>query len=204
MKNIYKGAVMLAAVALLTSGTAVASDLIGSNDIKDDSVRSIDVRDHTIKKRDLRPALFNYLAKDEVGAGGGQDGTDGKDGAPGAQGPAGTNGTNGTNGKDGTDGVSGYGYMAPAWPAGHAYNPDGIYGTGPVTINGTGKVTVLCPTGKSLISAGAYAGNDIVTNSVRPVKVTGDGPFYVGGADIYVTTTKAVSVQPWAICAAVN
>lgn len=96
MKNIYKGAVALAAIALISTGTASAAGLIGSADIKDDSVRSIDVRDHTIKKRDLRPALFNRLAKDEVGTGTqgpagpqGPAGKDGKDGAAGPAGPAG-------------------------------------------------------------------------------------------------------------------
>ena len=90
-----------ALVAVGSTGTAVASSLIGSADIADDSIRSVDIKDGKVRLHDLSPKAVASLQ--------GQNGKNGIDGKA---------GKDGVNGKDGKDGfgyvVAGAGYAD--WP----------------------------------------------------------------------------------------
>lgn len=70
-------------LALGTTGTAVASHLIGSAGIRDNSIRSRDIQDGTIKPRDLSPAAVLSI------------GLEGPVGPPGAKGAKGDSGLTG-------------------------------------------------------------------------------------------------------------
>jgi|tagenome__1003787_1003787.scaffolds.fasta_scaffold20742586_1 hypothetical protein len=67
-----------ALVALGSTTTAVAGNLIGSADIQDGSVRSVDIKDGGIHESDLGDRLTAKIGKD------GKDGKDGKNGLDGA------------------------------------------------------------------------------------------------------------------------
>jgi hypothetical protein len=65
-----------ALVAVGSTTTAVAGNLIGSADIQDGSIRSIDIKDGHVRANDLSPQAVASLK--------GQNGKDGKDGLAGA------------------------------------------------------------------------------------------------------------------------
>lgn len=95
-KSIITIAAVTGALILGAGGTAVATGLIGSDDIKDDSLRSMDLKDGKgVGEVDLKPGL-----KAKVNAVG-----TGEEGPAGPQGPAGPRGATGSDGEDGQDGA---------------------------------------------------------------------------------------------------
>jgi len=82
-----------ALVALACSGTAAASSLIDSNDIKDDTVRSVDIKNGTIGSSDIKDGSVRS--------------TDMSTWVRGKLMKAGTPGPQGTKGADGKDGNNG-------------------------------------------------------------------------------------------------
>lgn len=122
--------VVATAILLVGTGGAVATDLVGSRDIRNDSVRSVDVKDGTLGMRDLnrhtRAALSRPGPAGEDGATGptGDTGPQGLAGAPGPQGPAGPAGT-------------GMPHEVAEWTA--SYQGDGSTGKGP----GTNRMVAL-------------------------------------------------------------
>jgi hypothetical protein len=103
-----------ALVALASTGTAVASSLIDSSDIKDNSVRAVDIQNGTIGSADIKDGsvrstdmstwVRGRLAK--AGTPGAQ-GPAGAKGETGAQGPAGAKGETGAQGPKGDSGAKG-------------------------------------------------------------------------------------------------
>ena len=105
-------AVGLLAVAVLGGGTAAASGLIDSSDVKDNSLKSVDIRDHTLKVRDLSDSAVATLQTGKPGPQGpkgdtGPVGPAGPKGDPGAQGPKGDPGAQGPKGDPGAQGPKG-------------------------------------------------------------------------------------------------
>lgn len=95
MKQLSKPLAMAAGIAALvvatSTGTAVASSLITSNDIQDGTIRSVDIKDTGVHHRDLGLHLQSKIAKHA---------TNGVDGAKGTQGPEGPRGPQGEPGQD--------------------------------------------------------------------------------------------------------
>lgn len=85
--------VVLAAAAVGSTGSAVASRLITGADIKDGSIRGVDVRDNSLTADDLRGDFTGPQ---------GPAGMDGADGADGARGATGATGPRGPQGEPGT------------------------------------------------------------------------------------------------------
>jgi len=75
-KTLALGGAAIALVAVGSTGTSVAANLIGSTDIQDGSIRSVDIKDGHVKAKDLSPQAVASLK--------GKDGKDGKDGLAGA------------------------------------------------------------------------------------------------------------------------
>jgi hypothetical protein len=103
-----------ALVAVGSTGTAVADNLIGSAGIANESIRSADIKNGDVRLADLSAYVSGKLA--QAGTPGprgaqGETGPVGPQGEPGTPGAAGATGADGKDGKDGKDGVAGLYYV---------------------------------------------------------------------------------------------
>jgi Collagen triple helix repeat (20 copies) len=111
---------------LIGGGTATASGLITSADIKNGSVTGRDIRNGSIAQKDLSRSVRTQLGRPTVGSPG-APGPVGPQGARGAQGPAGPQGPKGDKGDAGPQGPEGN--QGPKGDAGDdgAWFPKGFF-----------------------------------------------------------------------------
>lgn len=181
MKKVILACVATALVA--GSGTAVASSLVTSADIRDhtvqgrdiarntithaniknNSILSEDIRNGHVTREDLSRGVRRLLDKRAANV---KRGRAGKDGRQGPQGPAGKDGGQGPQGPAGRDGVTGYETVAPpSHPTlcEDRYNDgSGIVANTDCRVNTPGfhDITVHCPAGDVAVSGGAETLNE--------------------------------------------
>lgn len=126
LKPFQLALVILAALAVIGTGTAAASKLITGRDIKNHTITSVDLKDGAVNshkildghvyRRDLSRGVQRQLDRH---AANGKDGAPGGTGAQGARGPTGPTGTTGPTGPAGPEGNPGAtGETGPQGPKG--------------------------------------------------------------------------------------
>jgi len=211
-----------ALVALACSGTAAASSLIDSNDIKDDTVRSVDIKNGTIDSSDIkdgsvrsadmstwvRGKLMKAGTPGPQGPAGakGAQGVAGAKGATGPQGPAGSKGDDGKAGQDGKNGMLGAYYATAFYDSGDT-NAGAI-----ATAACTAKTDVAISGGVQVLGLGdgAESRNTPVSSSFpgrmdwstkTPKDGRLDGWIVQFGGNAGATSDKdPEKVQVWALC----
>ncbi len=161
------------------SGTASATGLITTAQVKDGSVLGRDLRDGSVTGRDLLDGSLSRL--DALGA------------QRGPRGPAGPEGFRGPPGEPGPAGVPGLaGLRGVQYRLGD-----------PTTIGPKGHKTVgvLCTTGTRALAGGP------VVSDLASARVSGTSP-PVSGSGWYVAVVNEgssdITVQSWAVCAEVD
>ena len=227
LRQQYLGAL---ALFLVLGGTsyAVATNSIGSREIKNNSIRSRDIRNNQVSSSDVTNGSLAAIdfrtgqlpggdrgpqgipgptgpagAKGETGAGGvaGPQGSKGDTGAPGATGATGAQGATGQTGAEGPPGISGLERVAATSAS-----------------NSTGKsVTARCPAGKRVIGTGAGIGGshrlsgdlssfvaDVVIDQIYPSPENVVPGYVSATAYEEEEVSLAWSVTAYALCANVS
>lgn len=158
--RLAKYLVIIAAMALIATGSATASSLITSRKIADNTIASRDIRNGTIEFRDLSAPVQQALTRKNPPAGVSAPveapvGPAGAQGATGAAGPTGAPGATGATGQSGTNGANAI--LAPTIVPGEIAHL-------------TGSVEVPCPAGTHGVGVAAIPAS--VRFHVNAVSVT--------------------------------